>query len=105
LWDIVRERQAAEILRWRDFQTEFENRYYSRQHWKTKEQEFLALRQGDLIVLEYERRFQDLSMFASVYLPTELHRIERLRDGLHQELRMGLAALHFSTVRDLIEVA
>jgi hypothetical protein len=58
-----------------------------------------------MTVLEYERRFQDLSMFASVYLPTEQHRIERLRDGLRQELRMGLAALQFPTVRDFIVAA
>jgi len=58
-----------------------------------------------MTVLEYERRFQDLSMFASVYLPTKQHRIERLRDGLRQELRMGLAALQFPTVRDFIVAA
>jgi hypothetical protein len=104
-WDIVKERRAAEMLRWGDFRTEFENQYYSRQHRKIKEQEFLALTQGDMTVLEYERRFQDLSMFASVYLPTEQHRIERLRDGLRQELRMGLAALQFPTVRDFIVAA
>jgi hypothetical protein len=104
-WDIVKERRAAETLRWRDFRTEFENQYYSRQHRKIKEQEFLALTQGDMTILEYERRFQDLSIFASVYLPIEQHRIERLRDGLRQELRMGLAALQFPTVRDFIVAA
>jgi hypothetical protein len=81
-WDIVKERRAAKTLRWRDFRTEFENQYYSRQHRKIKEQEFLALTWGDMTALEYERRFQDLSMFASIYLPTEQHWIERLRDGL-----------------------
>jgi hypothetical protein len=58
-----------------------------------------------MTILEYERRFQDLSMFASVYLPIEQHRIERLRDGLRQELKMGLAALQFPTVRDFIVAA
>jgi hypothetical protein len=104
-WDIVKERRAAEMLGWRDFRTEFENQYYSRQHRKIKEHEFLGLTQGDMTVLEYERRFQDLSMFASIYLPTEQHRIERLRDGLRQELRMGLAALQFPKVRDFIVAA
>jgi len=101
-WDIVKERQVVETLRWRDFRTEFKNQYYSHQHQKIKEQEFLALTQGDMTVLEYKRRFQDLYMFASVYLPTEQHRIERLRDGLRQELRMGLVVLQFPTVRDFI---
>jgi hypothetical protein len=102
-WDIVKERRAAKTLRWRDFRTKFENQYYSCQHRKIKEQEFLTLTQGDMTVLEYERWFQDLFMFAFVYLPTEQHWIERLRDGLQQELRMGLAALEFLTVRDFIE--
>jgi hypothetical protein len=93
------------MLGWRDFRTEFENQYYSRQHRKIKEHEFLGLTQGDMTVLEYERWFQDLFMFAFVYLSTEQHWIERLRDGLQQELRMGLAALEFLTVRDFIEVA
>jgi len=42
-WDIVKKRRAVETLRWRDFRTEFKNKYYSRQHQKIKEQEFLAL--------------------------------------------------------------
>ena len=77
-WDIVKEIRAVEMLRWRDFRTEFENQYYSRQHRKIKEQELLAFTYEDMTVLEYERRFHDLSMFAFVYLPTEQHRIERL---------------------------
>ena len=104
-WDIVKEIRAVEMLRWRDFRTEFENQYYSRQHRKIKEQELLAFTYEDMTVLEYERRFHDLSMFAFVYLPTEQHRIERLWDGLRQELRMGLAALQFPTVRDFIVAA
>jgi hypothetical protein len=70
-----------------------------------KEQEFLALRQGDISVLEYERRFHDLSLFAPHYMPTEKHMIEKLRDGLRQDLRQGLIALRFKSVRELIEAA
>lgn len=70
-----------------------------------KEQEFLALRQGDMSVLEYERRFHDLSLFAPHYVPTEEHMIEKLRDGLRQDLRQGLIALRFKSVRELIEAA
>jgi hypothetical protein len=47
-----------------------------------KEKEFLASRHGDMLVLEYERRFHDLSLFALRYVPTEEHMIEKLRDGL-----------------------
>jgi len=63
------------------------------------------LRQGDLTVLKYERRFQDLAAFASTYLPTERHRVERFRDGLRRKLRMILIAMQFQSVRELVWVA
>ena len=102
-WETVQLKRATETLTWSDFKTEFENQFYSKYHRKVKEQEFLALRQGDISVLEYERRFHDLSLFAPHYVPTEEHMIEKLRDGLRQDLRQGLIALRFKSVRELIE--
>jgi len=58
-----------------------------------------------LTVLEYERRFQDLAAFASTYLPTDRHRVERFRDGLRQELRMILIVMQFQSVRELVRAA
>jgi hypothetical protein len=58
-----------------------------------KEQEFSVLGQGVMSILDYERRFHDLSLFASPYIPTEEHMIEKLRDGLQQESMQGLIAL------------
>jgi len=55
----------------------------------------LDLRQGDLTVLKYKRRFQNLTAFVSTYLPTERRRVERFRDGPRQELRMILIAMQF----------
>jgi hypothetical protein len=80
-----------------------QGRYYSWEHRREKEQEFLDLRQGDLTVLEYERRFQDLVAFASTYLPTGRHRVERFRDGLRRELRMILIAIQFQSVLELVQ--
>jgi len=96
--------ESGEVLRWRDFHEEFEEKYYSWEQ-REKEQEFLDLRQGDLTVLEYERRFQDLTAFASTYLPTEHHRVERFHDGLRRELRMILIAMQFQSVRELVRAA
>eukprot|EP00258_Populus_trichocarpa_P032172 XP_024448191.1 uncharacterized protein LOC112325619 [Populus trichocarpa] len=79
-WETVQLKRATETLTWSDFKTEFENQFYSKYHRKVKEQEFLALRQ-------------------------EEHMIEKLRDGLRQDLRQGLIALRFKSVRELIEAA
>ena len=61
----------------------------------------MALRYGDMSVLEYERRLHDLSLFAPHYVPIEEHMIEKLRDGLWQKL----IALRFKTIRELIKAA
>jgi len=58
-----------------------------------------------MFVLDYERRFYNLSMFASYYVPSEQRMVERLRDGLRQELREGLLAIKFEMTRDLVEAA
>jgi hypothetical protein len=65
----------------------------------------LDLRQGDLTVLEYKRRFQDLVAFTSTYIPTERHRVERFHDGLRRELRMILIAMQFQSVWELVWAA
>jgi hypothetical protein len=70
--------RATETLSWDDFKTDFENKYYSKYHRKMKEQEFLALRQEGMSVLEYERRFHDLSLFAPHYVPTEQYMKEQI---------------------------
>jgi len=52
-------------------------------------------------MLEYERRFQDLSIFAPVMVQREQHRIDHLRDGFRQELRKGLVTFQPRTIREL----
>jgi hypothetical protein len=48
---------------------EFENQFYLKYHHKMKKQEFQALKQGNMSVLEYEGRFHDLSMFSPHHGP------------------------------------
>jgi hypothetical protein len=65
----------------------------------------MALRQGDMSILDYKMRFHDLSMFTSHYVSSEKYRVERLRDGLRQELRQRMVTFKFKMIRDLIEAA
>jgi hypothetical protein len=38
--ETIRERRLGEVLRWRDFREEFEERYYSWEHVREKEHDF-----------------------------------------------------------------
>jgi len=102
-WDIVRSRRPIGSWTWAEFWAQFESQYYSSQHQRIKAQEFLTLTQGDMAVLEYERRFHDLSMFAPYIVPTEQHRIQKMRDGLRQDLKQALIPHRFETTRELID--
>jgi hypothetical protein len=64
-----------------------------------KKHEFLALRQKGMKILKYEMRFHDLSMFAPQFVPTEQYMIDKLRDGLCQDLRYGFITFRFGTTR------
>ena len=55
-----------------------------------------------MIVLEYERRFQDLSIFFTIYIPTEHHLVKWFRDGLRQELKITLIAMQFQSLLELV---
>jgi hypothetical protein len=99
----MRERRAEGVLSWINFWTEFEIRYYFRHYKRSKEHEFLGLKQESMIVSEYKRHFHDLLIFAFTLVPTEQHRIKRLRDGLIYDLRKGLVILYPKIVWELVE--
>lgn len=65
-----------------DFIAQSESQFYSTYHLKWKQQEFLALVQGDVIMIEYERRFNNLLMFAPPFVSIKHSIIERLWDSL-----------------------
>jgi hypothetical protein len=104
-WEVIQSRRTTGICTWGEFRKQFETQFFSPFQCRIKELEFLALKQGNIIVIDYERRFHDLSLFAPQFVTTEQEIIDRLRDGLRQELRQGLVALRFESSRGLIEAA
>jgi hypothetical protein len=42
-------------------------------------------------------------MFAPYIVPTEQHRIQKMRDGLRQDLKQALIPHRFETTRELID--
>lgn len=103
--ETLQSRKTTCLQTWGDFRVEFEIQFYSWYHCKMKEHKFFVLRQGDMFVLDYGMRFNDLSIFALYHVLTEKHMIEKCKDKLRQELNQGLIALQFRIMRDLTKVA
>ncbi|PRQ45943.1 putative transcription factor interactor and regulator CCHC(Zn) family [Rosa chinensis] len=60
------------------------------------ETEFLHLRQGDMTVLEYGRRFNSLYRFTPALMANERDKIHKFLQGLRDQLRVMLAATLFT---------
>lgn len=55
--------------------------------------QFVQLTQGQIIVIHYDTRFQELSQYATSILPTEEERIHDFMQRLRPQLRMGTLVL------------
>ena len=79
----------AEIS-WEDFVTDFRASHIPSGLIERKRQEFLALRQGDRSVQEYNLAFVRLARYAPEEVSTEAKRIARFRGGLATDIKYAL---------------
>ncbi|KAM0937012.1 putative transcription factor interactor and regulator CCHC(Zn) family [Dioscorea sansibarensis] len=90
---------------WEKFKTTFYNRYFPRYLRHQKENEFINLQQGDMSVYEYENEFYRLVRYALEPFSTEETWVQRFRQGLKPEIRLGLAFFEFETVSEVASKA
>ena len=87
----------VETMTWVDFKELFMSKFFpeSGRHVgrHVKAREFLDLRQGDMIVLEYVARFTELARFADDYVATDLAKVRRFEDGLRLSIRGNIVGL------------
>ena len=67
--------------------------------------DFLALRQGSTTVVEYERRFTELSHYAMEFISTEANRAKRIEKGLRPATREKLVTLKIRDYGDMVDRA
>ncbi|XP_038888081.1 uncharacterized protein LOC120077997 [Benincasa hispida] len=67
---------------WDQFKELFYEKYFSAHVRYNKQAEFMNLKQGTMIVEEYEEKFDRLSYFASDLVSTEAKKVERFVQGL-----------------------
>ena len=66
---------------------------------------FLALRQGNITVVEYERRFTELSHYAMEFIFTEANQAKRFEQALRPAIREKLVALKIRDYGDVVDRA
>ncbi|KAF3432571.1 hypothetical protein FNV43_RR27311 [Rhamnella rubrinervis] len=74
------------LLEWERFKELFLEKYFSLVKKNEKEAEFVKLTQGKLSLVEYERKFEELSCYTPHLIDTEDHKTWRFETGLRPEL-------------------
>ncbi|XP_052209183.1 uncharacterized protein LOC127812703 [Diospyros lotus] len=72
---------------------------------RKKEAEFLMLKQGSLTLIEYERKFDELSRFTPALVDTEQKRARRFEQGLRDDLRQAVVTFELGTYHEVLAKA
>ena len=70
-----------------------------------KKEEFLKLRQGETTVVEYHRKFLELSRYAEKDVATDARKQEKFREGLQPDIELTLAIIDCADFATLVSKA
>ena len=84
---------AENPLTWTRFKELFNDKYFPLSMQNAKEVEFLHLKQGNLSRIEYERKFEELYMYAPRKISNKWEEACRFEDGLNGKLFNAIAGM------------
>ena len=82
-----------EAMTWAEFQELFMGKYFPDTARHAKTQEFLELKQGKMVVMDYVARFTELAHFADDYVATDMAKVRRFENGLKLSIRGKIIGL------------
>ena len=74
-------------MTWAEFHELFMSKYFPAIARNAKAQEFLELKQGTMIVMEYVAKFTELARFVDDYVATDMAKVRRFENGLKLSIR------------------
>ena len=92
-WDWVKASRDLEEMTWEEFRELFMSKFFLAYAQHVKAQEFLELKEGTMIVLEYVANFTELEHFADDYVATDIAKVRKLEDGLKLSKRGKIVGL------------
>ena len=104
-WESVKRRMDINALTWGEFDQIFQDKYFPESVRDRMKADFLALRQGSTTMVEYERRFIELSCYAMDFISTEANRAKLFEQGLRPTIREKLVALKIRDYGDMVDRA
>lgn len=78
--------QETENMACEEFEMIFMENHFPYVLQEAKAREFMCLQQRDMIVAQYQAKFEELSRFASYMIPDNARRAKRFEDSLRGEI-------------------
>ncbi|CAN6178397.1 unnamed protein product [Urochloa humidicola] len=105
-WDAYTAAHANDdTITWQDFRNNFRSHHIPTGLMKLKKQEFLALKQGGMIVSEYRDKFIQLSRYAPESVADDEKKQELFLEGLIGPLNYQLTPTTFPNFQSLVDKA
>ena len=70
-----------------------------------KAQEFLELKQGTMIVMDYVARFTELACFSDDYVATDMAKVRRFKNGLKLSIWSRIVRLRLQDIDSMVGTA
>jgi hypothetical protein len=104
-WDAyVAAHATPDAITWQEFTTSFRSYHIPASLMKLKK-EFLALKQGEMFVIEYRDKFVELSRYAPEEVVDDVKKQELFLEGLAEPLRYQLISHTFPSFQMLLDKA
>ena len=94
--------EAAEVITWDRFKKMLLDKHFPRYMQTQMEMKFFELKQDNMTVGEYEKKFTELSRFMGEYVDSEEKRAKRFQQGLKPWLRSRVAAFELTTYAEVV---
>ena len=76
-WDWVKALRDLEAMTWEEFCELFMGKFFPTSARHAKARDFLELKQGTMIMLEYVAKFTELARFADEYVVTDMAKVRK----------------------------
>ncbi|XP_022881080.1 uncharacterized protein LOC111398401 [Olea europaea var. sylvestris] len=100
---IIEAEQRA--LTWTQYKDELMGKYFPQALRDQNETKFLQLKQGKMILEDYQRKFEQLSRYAPYLVATEAKKARRFELGLRPKIGGILASSQFTTYSRVLQTA
>lgn len=104
-WESAKALEQGDLVSWERFTELFLGKYFPKYMQGQMELKFLELKQENLSVSEYERKFIELSRFVPEYVDSDEKRAKRFQQGLKPWIRSRVALFELNTYVGVVQKA